>query len=74
MGFPPFPPQGVILNTTPHPVPPLQARSPPTNVVPYRLPCLSIIKFPSGYPPSAPPVKLYKMVSRPLGSNLNIVP
>lgn len=45
---PAFAAHGVILNTTPHPVPPLQTRSPPAKVVPYRFPRLSIIKFPSG--------------------------
>src|SRR5689334_4426992 len=58
---------GLIAKTTPQPRPPLlQARLPPREAVPYRVPAEPMTKPAFGNPPSFPPLKRYSTVSRPL--------
>src|SRR5271157_1630426 len=59
----------VSLNTVPTP------EAPPSEVVPYRLPCESRTKPALEYAPSPPvPVKQYSTVSLPVVSTVNAVP
>src|SRR6266851_660626 len=54
------------LKTTPQPLPPPHAKSPPAPVLPYRLPAASRTNPVAGSAPSAPPVKLWSTVSLPV--------
>src|SRR5260370_26283492 len=63
------------LNMVPQPSPEQPERSPPNEVVPYRLPFLSMTKPAKGASPSVPEfVKLYNKASVPEVSSLNTVP